>query len=798
MKKIIWAAFMVCFTVQLSLSQNISGIITNIANEPIENAHITVLNSTNGTISDAKGKYTLTIKNESPILKITALGYATKTIRINAADGDQTINIILQSASTTMDEVVISALKQEQKLLDVPIAVTSLNAKRLEETRTWDLKDITGIIPNYSYTKLGVGFQEIQSIRGIQVFSENPAIATYIDGVNSLDIAAGGLQFMDVERVEVLRGPQGTLYGRNALGGVVNIINKKPTNQQKGFFESSMGNLGLQRHGIAFKTPLINDRLFFGVSAQYQYRDGFLTNTTEGAGDPIQGNEGRRVGDESSLYGNVFLKWFPNDKWDITFNAKTQIDQSDASAFFVSVQDDQLALSDPDRIYLGRVGEHQRNLLNISNAVNYTGESFKITSISAYQRVSLRFDDIDFFPQFSGQIFASYNEGRVGVFNKPQEVFSQELRISSENKNKRINYTAGMYYFNQTNYEPSTNTARIVDANTLDVFSQIGKNEGIAVFGELNYAFSDRFSATVGLRYEYENRKLIFSRFTDSNGDITFVDPRTVESGNYDALLPKLAFAYKINDSQNTYISYTRGFRAGGINGNLLPEGVSQTFDPEYSNNLELGYKSNWFNNKFQLNVAAFLIDWTDLQFFNSFGNFVFARTNVGDARSSGIEIETIAIPFEGFQIEANLGINDTEYEDFILSRDVFNPTTNTVETILDDISGNQLANAPKHTFFAAAQYEFPLTKSYAMTIRGEFRNIGQQFSDIQNDLEIEKYSLLNTLMSVTNGTYTLSGWIRNITNERYIAFGAPDTSFGRSTRMAEPRTFGATLNIKF
>jgi len=798
MKKIILAAFMVCFSVQLGLSQNISGTITNTDDEPIENAHIKILNSSNGTISDVQGNYSLMIKNAAATLKITALGYATKTIQVSRTDADQIVNITLQSATTTMDEVVISALKQEQKLLDVPIAVTSLNARRLQETRTWDLKDITGIIPNYSYTKLGVGFQEIQSIRGVQVFSENPAIATYIDGVNSLDISAGGLQFMDVERVEVLRGPQGTLYGRNALGGVVNIITKKPTNEQKGFFESSMGNLGLQRHGIAFKTPLVNDKLFFGVAAQYQYRDGFLTNTTAGTGDPIQGNDGRRVGDESSVYGNVFLKWLPNEKWDITLNAKTQIDQSDASALFVSVQDDQLALSDPDRIYLGRVGEHQRNLLNISSAVNYTDENFKITSISAYQRTRLRFDDIDFFPQFPGQIFASYNQGRVGVFNNPQEVFSQELRISSENKNKRVNYTAGMYYFNQTNYEPSTNTARIVDATTLDVFSQIGKNEGIALFGELNYAFTDNFSATAGLRYEYENRKLIFSRFTDSNGNITFIDPRTVESGNYDALLPKLAFAYKINDSQNTYISYTRGFRAGGINGNLLPEGVSQTFDPEYSNNFEVGYKSNWFDNKFQLNVAAFLINWTDLQFFNSFGNFVFARTNAGDARSSGIEIETIARPFTGFQIEANLGINDTEYKDFVLSRDVADPNTNTIETVLDDISGNQLANAPKHTLFTAAQYEFPLTKSYAMTICGEFRNIGQQFSDIQNDLEIENYSLLNSLISVTNGKYTLTGWIRNITNERYIAFGAPDTSFGRSTRMAEPRTFGATLNIKF
>ncbi|WP_299537552.1 TonB-dependent receptor [Ulvibacterium sp.] len=798
MKKIIMLTLWVGLSAQLCIAQTVSGTITNPAKQPITDANITVLNSTRGTISKQDGTFSLQLIAGKHTLQISEIGYATKVLEIMVIDNELTIDVILEPATTQIDEVVVTALKREQRLQDIPIAVTSLNPTRLQETRSWDVDELTGIIPNYSATQLGVGFQGLQSIRGIQVFSENPAIATYIDGVNSLDIAAGGIQFMDVERVEVLRGPQGTLYGRNALGGVINIITKKPTNKQSGFFESSLGNLGLQRHGLGFKTPLIDDTLFFGIAAQYQYRDGFLTNSTEGTADPVIGQDGRRVGDESSIYGNVFLKWLPNDRWDATLNLKTQIDQSDASTFFVSVQDEQVALDNPDSIFLGRVGEHQRNLFNASAAVNYRANAFKLSSISAYQRVGLRFNDLDFLPQFPGQVFASYNDGQVGVMNNPQEVFSQEFRISSEDKNDTLNYTAGTFYFNQTNYEPSTNTARIVDETTLDIFSQIGKNEGIALFGEVNYAFAKAFTATAGLRYEYENRKLIFSRFESVDGIVNFIDNRTELSGNYDALLPKFALGYQISNNQNAYASYTRGFRAGGINGNLLPEGVSQTFDPEYSNNFEIGYKSNWFNNKLQANLAAFHIDWKDLQFFNSFGNFVFARTNVGDARSTGIELETIAIPLKGLQLEANLGINDTEYKDFVLSRDILNETTGMADTITDDVSGNTLSNAPEHTFFFAGQYQFPAFKDYALTIRGEFRNIGDAFSDIQNDLEIESYSLLNTLVTLSNGKYTLSAWVRNIADERYIAFGAPDTSFGRSTRIAEPRTFGTTLNIKF
>lgn len=229
-----------------------------------------------------------------------------------------------------------------------------------------------------------------------------------------------------------------------------------------------------------------------------------------------------------------------------------------------------------------------------------------------------------------------------------------------------------------------------------------------------------------------------------------------------------------------------------------MPEGIPQTFAPEYSNNYEIGYKLNGFKNKLQVNAAAFLIDWQDLQFFNSFGNFVFARTNVGDAFSRGIELEAIAIPTKGLQLEANVGINDTEYRDFVLSRDVFNAETNMVDTILDDVSGNQLSNAPEHTLFLGAQYEFPVVGNYTLSLRGEFRNIGQQFTDIQNDLEIESYSLLNSLVTLGNGKYTLTAWVRNIANERYIAFGSADTSFGRGTRIAQPRTYGVTFNLKF
>lgn len=797
MIKYIWVILLGILAVQTMAAQNVSGMVLDVKNEPIENVNILILNTEKGTVSDTNGAFSLTVEQGEHTLQLSKLGYGTQAITIKPKTDSDHLVVVLRSSNEFLDEVVVTSQKREQTVQKIPIAITSLNAKRLKETRTWDLKDITGLIPNYTYTKLGVGFQQIQSIRGIQAFSDNPAVATYIDGVNSLDISAGGLQLIDVERIEVLRGPQGTLYGRNALGGVVNIITKRPTNRKEGFYEGSIGNFGLQRHGFGYKTPLIEDKLFFGIAAQYQYSDGFLTNSTEGTVNPQPGQDGRQVGDESSTYGNLFLKWLPNDRWDATLNLKAQLDKSDASRYLLAVTNDSLALANPDKIFLSRVGEHERNLFNSSLAVNYKAGNFKITSVSAYQRIGLRFDDIDFTSNIPNQVYSTYNDGKVGVFNKPQEVFSEEIRISSNNRNERLNYTAGAFYFNQTNQIAGSN-ARLIGVDSLNVSSTIGKNEGIAFFGEINYSFAEKFTATAGLRYEYENRKSIDSNFNDVNGTIDYSLPRREVSGNYDALLPKFALSYAVDKNQNLYANYTKGFRAGGINPGILTEDAPKDFNPEYSDNFEMGYKTSWFNNRLQVNADVLYINWSNLQFINSFGNFVFATTNVGDARSSGIEMEAIAKPIKGLQLEANLGLLDTEYKNFILSRDNIDPANGEIITELTTISGNQLANAPEHTLFLAVQYGFPVFKNYDLTFRGELKNIGKQYTDIQNDLKVDPYNLINTLVTISNGKYTFSAWIRNLGDERYIEYGTGDTSLGRSTIISEPRTFGATFNLRF
>jgi iron complex outermembrane receptor protein len=308
-------------------------------------------------------------------------------------------------------------------------------------------------VPNYNYQELGVSFQQIQAIRGIQVFSENPAVSTYIDDVNNIDILANGFAFTDIERVEVLRGPQGTLYGRNAMGGVVNIITKKPTNKTSAFGELSFGNLGLQRYSTGYKSPIIKDKLFFGMNGLYQTQEGFLKNDITGTSSTDTKLNGKAVGGEQNFYGNIYLKWLPTSRFNVTLNVKGQKDKSDNSGFMVSQSSDTYAFENPDRINLARIAKHERNILNTSLVAKYLGNNYTLTSISALQTIAFGFQDLDF-----PGIYHSYYNGKIGELLPPQKVWSEEFRINSNSEGK-LQYTAGVYWFAQKGYEPTTNTA---------------------------------------------------------------------------------------------------------------------------------------------------------------------------------------------------------------------------------------------------------------------------------------------------------------------------------------------------
>lgn len=781
-------------TVKATNSQSFTGTVKTTNGQPIIAATIRILNTDKSALSNQQGEFSFTnIAPGNYQLSISATGYATKLIM--TAGQTSMLTITLSKQDQQLGEVVVTANKREEDILKVSTAITSLSANKISNNRIWGLGDLAAIVPNYAYQELGVAYQQIQSIRGIQAFSENPAVATYIDDVNNLDILANGMMLTDIERIEVLRGPQGTLFGRNAMGGVVNIITKQPTNKTTAFAEAGTGNQGLQRYNAGIKTPLIKDKLFLGFTGLFQTKDGYFINDTTGTAAKDGSINGKKIGGAKNLYGNLFLKWLPARRLLLTLNIKAQRDWSNNSSYMVSQSNDSIGFANPDKLNLGRIGQDQRNIFNNSLVAKYTGNSFTLTAITAYQHIRMGYKDIDF-PGF----YSSFYDKKVGELLPPQKVFSQEIRINSNNAGK-LQYTAGVYGFKQKThggdnvYELSADeaTAYGLPEGAFIISRNNGKNYGLAGFGEMTYQLTSQLKATVGLRYDYENKQSSFNGFGDAaliNGVVTNFVADTTAKGNYSALSPKLALCYG-----NAYVSYNRGFRAGGINAQRFTTSTNakQTFEPEYSDNFEVGYKTRLAQNKVSIAAAAFLIKWKDMQMNNIVAPFTYALENVGNAQSMGLELEVAAIPIKGLQLDGSVGLNKTKYEDFALTRVDY---TTGVET-KTQVAGNSLSNTPSHTIYLGAQYELSITKQLKASLHGDVRNIGKYYADMQNSIQQSTYTLVNTRIGVTYTNYSLFLWGQNLTNQRYLLYGNSDSSFGRNVIMSSPCTYGITCNVK-
>src|SRR5260221_10291629 len=295
----------------------VNGSVTDSKSNSIARASVYILNNNYGTYTDDQGKFQL--KNLNPgkyIISISAVGYSTVNEEVNTIE-TKDIHIVLSESDTHLDEVIVSAQKKEEVLQKLPLSVSALSSTKVRDYHLWRNKDITAVVPNLYSANPGDD-RNVTSIRGVTSTSYDPAVATYVDGVNQFSLDTYIPQLFDVERIEVLRGPQGTLYGRNAMGGVINIITKQPGNETSGFAELSVGYYGLQRYNIALRTPLIKDKLFLGVSGMYNNLGGFYTNDYNNT----------KFDKQHFFLGNYYLKFLASQKWALTLNVKHHINRN--------------------------------------------------------------------------------------------------------------------------------------------------------------------------------------------------------------------------------------------------------------------------------------------------------------------------------------------------------------------------------------------------------------------------------------------------------------------------------------
>lgn len=776
---ILLGTFCSAFSQHLS---SISGTITNKNAQPVTGATVSLLNTNFNTITNGKGEFSFNAIPEGKYtIHITGLGYPERSQPITISGKGQAFSIKLNDGTNQLDEVVVTAQKREEELQDIPVSISTFSAKDVQAYHLQNLKDITGIVPNLYSAGPGDN-RNVTGLRGIATTSYDPAVATYIDGVNQFSLDTYIPQLFDVERIEVLRGPQGTLYGRNALGGVINVITKQPSNQTSGFAELEFGSYNEQRYSLGLRTPLIKDKLFLGVAGVYSSSNGFYTNEYNNS----------KFDKQHFLLGSYYLKYLATQKLTLTLNVKNYENRNNGP--FTLAGSPEEAINNPFKVNQNATTKIIDNIFNASLTANYTGSDFNFTSATSYQKNYRYYTtpiDGDFSPIDGVSLINNYGSDWNNV-----KVGTQEFRFSSPASSQSpVKWTAGVYGFYRS-APTKTGTHFGKDAAAVgapfpdftSINTNIEHNYGFAIFDQETYTIDPKWDITLGLRYDLEHKKEeVKGEFQPDGGDIMVTRADTSSKANFSAFTPKLTVDFHASANNNLFASYSRGFRAGGISqlGSDPSQPPLYAYKPEYSDNYEIGSKNTFFDKKLRLNVAAFYTLVNNAQVPTLIlPDAITVTKNAGKMHSKGVEAELAATLLKGLDIDYNFGYTHARYTDLAVSSN----------GSVVNLKGNKQVYTPDITSMLALQYAYQLAKNTHLIARSEWKYIGNEYFDLANHIEQKAHSLFNARLGVTTKMFDVFIWGQNLANKKYIDYAY---DFGAS-HLGNPRMYGVTLRANF
>lgn len=706
-----------------------------------------------------------------------------------------------RSASrSVIEEIVVVARKREESLLEVPGAVSAFSAEQIKDQTVSDLTDLGSKIPNVLMSSGGSSGTVAAGItvRGISSQSAGPGfppgIGVYLDGVFLGRDRAFNTVLNDIEAVEVLRGPQGTLYGKNTIAGAINIRTKAPTNEFSADADLTYGTDDLVQLRGTVNLPLIEDRLLLRVSGLAKDQDGFIENrlTGDDQGEiEARGARARLLFKASeTLELDLQADYFKQDDdlvletlqtIALPFPPYNQLPAND-------VDDRSVALNTPD------FGE--RDLQGVSGRITWDIGDYELVSISAYREY-----DSDFGDDSDGVELDEFNVGREENFDH----FTQELRLSSPGTN-RFNWILGAYYeeedlesFRRLRLGPQFPTPILMlppipnqETASTDVFID---GESFALFGSFTYDLTDELELSGGLRYTSEEKDISYTQLPtqiESGAIFAFVVPipELVDSYDEDEVSGDVSLSWEASPGNVLYGRYSRGFKAGGFQADVISPPAtagSIDFDPEFVDAYEIGYKGVIVDGRLLLNAAAFYYDFTDKQEQVNTG-VSFIVSNAGETENYGAEIEVLARLMEGLDLQASLGVLDAEYKAF--------PDGGGLGV---DYDGNDLAGAPEYTGSVNLQYVRPIGSGLELYLRGEVDFRDGFFTDPANNpnLEIDSATFVNARVGLRREDQAWSVYLfgQNLNDEDVIG-GGQSTLFNTLRSINRGRVIGAELRV--
>ena len=721
--------------------------------------------------------------------------------------------------------IVVTAERREDTIQDVPLAISAVSGDDLAEANIYDTEALASTVPGLVLQRDVVGKAVIRGI-GTENFTVggDPGVATYVDGAYIARASGAIFDFFDVERVEVLRGPQGTLYGRNATGGVINVISKAPSDTFEARGSFTYGNYDTVRAEAAVSGPL-TDGLRVRVAGLYSKRDGFTDNI-------FPGIESRGLDelDTKDLFAiRARLDADITDRLTLELIGDIYRDDSNPPAFWYT--DDTLPWQSPDAIFPRdlrtvaqgyetqvfdlpdlEVGQANRqDQEGITGRLVFEGNGFTVTSVTAYRNIG--FDWIN-----DGDGLSDYS---VVYFQKDEsEQFSQDIQVASTG-DSAFQWILGASYLTEDSdglyaiplgpdyvNVPRPDGLEGLLINSTIAYIGTNKTDAFGAFVEGSYTFGD-FTATAGLRYSDEQKDATLDFLFTAFG----VEANFDESLSFDALTPRFVIEWAPSPDMNLYASVTRGFKSGGFS---LLDNPLNAFDAEKIWAYEAGLKSQFADDRIRLNLAGFYYDYTDQQL-SQVTNLATQTTNAGSSTIYGIEAEFVAIIAPGFTIEGNASYLETEFELFCTT-DSRNPALqNDVQNCsFDDgaggtfatpnLAGNRLPRAPDFSSFVAARYETAVTDALDGFVRAEWQYTGDQFFSVFNRPSIAQsgYSLFNASAGITSvdDGWSVRVWGRNIFDKEYFSnlfeSGVLDNVVVPQGFVGPPATYGITVGFEY
>lgn len=670
-------------------------------------------------------------------------------------------------------DIVVTAQRRNERLRDVPISIAALSSEAMDQRRVTSIADLTNAVPGLVVTAGGTAVQP--SIRGISTSVGVPGaennIAIYVDGVYQVVPASSNFQFADIERIEVLKGPQGTLFGRNASGGAISIVTREPSFTATGKLEANYGSFNELRARGFVSAPL-NDMIAFSISGLYAHSDGYYNDRLRG---------GRTGGlDTRAVQGRLLIR--PSDSFDMLFTA-SHIDNDDPGQLtyqpFMGHAPNNTTTPLPTRpwdVAPDTLPVMETSISTFALRARYMADDFTITSHTSYTKPRTRsLTDADSGPQV----------GSLTDVIQNATSFQQELQVATD-FDGRINFVAGVFYLKSDHdFDPALVTGP-TGATLFRISTNVGTN-ALAAFGEANVKLTDQLTLIAGLRYSWEEKVL-----TGAIGPAGTPRPE-VGRESWDAFTPRISVKYDIAPNSNIYFTYSKGFKSGAWDST----GLSRVpIEPETLDAFEIGAKSrltDWLD----IDAAAFHYNAKNLQV-QIINGLVSSIENAAAANIKGVDFNATAKVSSDLNFVVGVAWLDAKYTDFNQASALFwNPIQRRNVSTSVNATGNQLIRSPEWTLSGLANYNRAIgSGTFDASLSVYYSS---SFSHVPaNNVRQNAFATIDALAGYTlqNGL-RLGVWGKNLTNQA-IALAVLQNGVADRISYRAPRSFGGMISFAF